>query len=201
MAKTGKGSEAGPQLIAPRFSTPLKPVIATEGSGSEFRAKYTGDPEPMITWFRNNEPVPLNRGFEVGHANGECWLKIASVAKEHVAEYKCEASNPAGKASSVSNLVIKPSSGKIVPVPSGAVGVLSTGGIDGNGNAKSGRVTKAPQILQKLSAINARTGENVKFVLQFDGEAQINWLFNGKPLTGNEYKVRKFHNEIINSFV
>lgn len=136
--------------------------------------------------YRNNEPVRPSRGYEVGHSNGECWMKIASVANEHVAEYKCEASNPAGKASSVSNLVIKPGAGKIVPVPAGAVGVLSTGG---ETSSKNGRPVKAPQILQKLSAINARAGENVKFVLQFDGEAQITWTFNGKPLTGNEFKV------------
>lgn len=111
-------------------------------------------------------------------------MKIASVGKQAVAEYKCEASNPAGKASTVSNLVIKPTAGKIVPVAAGnccsfkqslicrrpgATGVLSTGDVASG----HGRPMKAPQILQKLSAINARPGENVKFVLQFDGEAQI----------------------------
>lgn len=113
-------------------------------------------------------------------------MKIASVNHENVAEFKCEATNPAGKASSVSNLVIKPGAGKIVPVPAGAIGVSSTGGQISTTTIKS---TKAPQILQKLAAINAKTGENVKFVLQFDGQAELIWLFNGKPLSGNEYKV------------
>ena len=38
--------------------------------------------------------------------NGEATLKIESVRQEDVAEYKVEASNPAGKASSVANLVL-----------------------------------------------------------------------------------------------
>jgi len=120
-------------------------------------------------------------------------LKIAGLAKHHVAEYKAEALNPAGKASSVANLVIKPGAGKIMPVPSGAVGSFSGGETDSTTiiitTVKSGG-SIAPQILQKLSSINARTGENVKFVLQFDGTSpQITWLFNGKPLAvGPEFK-------------
>jgi hypothetical protein len=73
--------------------------------------------------------------------------------------------------------------GKIVPVPSGAIGVGSTG----EGGVQTVKSNKAPQILQKLSAINARAGENVKFVLQYDGQAEISWTFNGKPI-GPEQK-------------
>lgn len=61
----------------------------------------------MIRWYRNNEPIKVGRAFEVGHTGNEAWLKISNVAHEHAAEYKCEASNPAGKASTVANLVLK----------------------------------------------------------------------------------------------
>ena len=43
----------------------------------------------------------------MGNANGEAWLRISDARQEHVAEYKCEANNPAGKATTVANLVLK----------------------------------------------------------------------------------------------
>ncbi|KAI6199682.1 hypothetical protein M3Y96_00652800 [Aphelenchoides besseyi] len=186
LSKTGKGPEAGIELVAPRFNTPLKPLVVSEGQSTEFRANFTGDPEPMMRWYRNNEPIRPSRGYEVGHSNGECWMKIANVGQEHVAEYKVEASNPAGKASSVANLVLKPRAGRIDPVPAGAVGRLS-----GTGDVMSPtRTTRPVKIIEKLRAINGRAGENIKFVLQFDGDpVETTWTFNGKPLPdGKEYK-------------
>ena len=46
--------------------------------------------------------------------------------------------------------------------------------------------SKSPQFLQKLSAINARAGENVKFVAEIDGDPQptVSWQFNGRQLYG-----------------
>ena len=90
LARTGQGAEAGPQRVAPRFNAPLQPVAVSEGASCEFRAKYIGEPEPTIRWYRNNEPIRVNRGYETGHSNGDCWMKIASVSQDHVAEYKGE---------------------------------------------------------------------------------------------------------------
>lgn len=59
LTTTGKGAEAGPKLEAPRFSAQITPVVGNEGANAEFRAKYTGAPEPTIRWYRNNEPVKL----------------------------------------------------------------------------------------------------------------------------------------------
>lgn len=63
--------------------------------------------EPTIRWSRNNEPVKPGKNLETGHANGEAWLKLSGLSQEDVAEYKCEAINPAGKATTIANLVLK----------------------------------------------------------------------------------------------
>ena len=63
--------------------------------------------EPTIRWYRNNEPVRKSQGYEISQNNGEATLKISSTQQEDVAEYKVEASNPVGKASSVTNIVLK----------------------------------------------------------------------------------------------
>lgn len=76
-------------------------------------------------------------------------------------------------------------SGRIAPVPAGAVGTASSEGFSA-APSKTAKASKAPQFLQKLTSINARAGENVKFVSEFDAEPlpDISWNFNGKPLTG-----------------
>lgn len=113
-----------------------------------------------------------------------------------------EATNPAGKATSVSNLIlnrksivlsnrllhsiIAASAGRIAPVPASAIGKFV------QGSNESGRPPRAPMVLQRLPNINARSGENVKFSVVFDGEPQqIEWTTsNGKPIVdGDRYKV------------
>ena len=82
-------------------------MLGQEGANSEFRAKYTGEPEPTIRWSRNNEPIKRNDRVDFGNAEGDAWLRISGLTQEDVAEYKCEAINPVGRASTVANLVLK----------------------------------------------------------------------------------------------
>uniref|UniRef100_A0A7E4ZS77 Immunoglobulin I-set domain protein n=1 Tax=Panagrellus redivivus TaxID=6233 RepID=A0A7E4ZS77_PANRE len=202
LSKTGKGAEAGPKLEAPRFLAQIQPLIVNEGQSAEFRAQYSGAPEPTIRWYRNNEPIKPGRNYETGHGNGEAWLKILSANQDDVAEYKVDAINPAGKAATVANLVVKPPAGKLAgPVKPGTTTTttVTTGGTTkskqtagANGSVKQASGPKAPQFLQKLSAINARAGENVKFVADIDGSPlpTVTWQFNGRPLTnGRDHKI------------
>ncbi|CAD5224125.1 unnamed protein product [Bursaphelenchus okinawaensis] len=151
----------------------------------------------MVRWYRNNEPIKPGRSYETGHSAGEAWLKIASVSQEHAAEFKCEASNPAGKASTVANLVIKPTSGKIGLVPASATGTIVSEG-PSSAQSKTTQAAKAPQFVQKLTSINARAGENVKLVAVIDGQPlpNITWNFNGKALTG-AHKATQEGNKVI----
>ncbi|PIO69613.1 immunoglobulin I-set domain protein, partial [Teladorsagia circumcincta] len=106
LTQTGKGSEEGPRYEAPRFTTQIQPLIVDEGKSATFTAKFTGFPDPAIRWYRNNEPIKRSAGHEITQTKDEAKLTITAVQQEDVAEYKVEASNPAGKASSVANLVL-----------------------------------------------------------------------------------------------
>ncbi|KAK0408252.1 hypothetical protein QR680_003855 [Steinernema hermaphroditum] len=185
LAKTGQGQEAGPRIEAPRFVAQIQPVVADEGKAAEFRAKYTGSPDPAIRWYRNNEPIKPGRNYDFGQANGEAWLKILQCSQEDVAEYKCDAVNPGGKATTVANLVLKPKGGKIMMTTRASGSTAGTTQVAANGAPKTGG-SKAPQFLSKLSSINARAGENVKLVAEIDGDPQptVAWQFNGKPIYG-----------------
>ncbi|KAK6020611.1 immunoglobulin I-set domain protein, partial [Ostertagia ostertagi] len=111
LTQTGKGSEEGPRYEAPRFTTQIQPLIVDEGKSATFTAKFIGFPAPAIRWYRNNEPIKRSAGHELlvfrsPRRKDEAKLTITAVQQEDVAEYKVEASNPAGKASSVANLVL-----------------------------------------------------------------------------------------------
>uniref|UniRef100_A0A1I8A3Q6 Titin n=1 Tax=Steinernema glaseri TaxID=37863 RepID=A0A1I8A3Q6_9BILA len=179
------GQEAGPRIEAPRFVAQIQPVVADEGKAAEFRAKYSGSPDPAIRWYRNNEPIKPGRNYDFGQANGEAWLKILQCYQEDVAEYKCDAVNPGGKATTVANLILKPKGGKIMMTTRASGSTSGTTQAAANGAPKTGG-SKAPQFLSKLSSINARAGENVKLVAEIDGDPQptVAWQFNGKPIYG-----------------
>ncbi|CAD6198030.1 unnamed protein product [Caenorhabditis auriculariae] len=185
LQKTGKGTEEGPRYEAPRFTTQIQPIVVDEGKTASFSAKFSGFPEPMIRWYRNNEPVKHSSGYEVSQSKGEAVLRITGVKNEDVAEYKVEASNPAGKASSVANLVLTPRSGRIAKT------TITRGG-SAAVQSSDRPATDSPHFISKLSDISARQGHTVKFVAEVDGDPMptVMWQFNGKPLAaGRDVKI------------
>ncbi|UMM33610.1 hypothetical protein L5515_007025 [Caenorhabditis briggsae] len=187
LQKTGKGAEEGPRYEAPRFTSQIQPIVVDEGKGAQFSAKFSGFPEPTIRWYRNNEPVKHSDGYEISQSKGEAILRISGTKNEDVAEYKVEASNPAGKASSVANLVLTPRSGRI------AKSTISRGGSAAYQSTDKA-AADAPHFVAKLSDISARQGHTVKFSAEVDGnpEPSVIWQFKGKPITAsNNVKISR----------
>ncbi|KAK5971106.1 hypothetical protein GCK32_009033 [Trichostrongylus colubriformis] len=183
LAQTGKGSEEGPRYEAPRFSTQIQPLIVDEGKTAKFTAKFTGFPAPTIRWYRNNEPIKRSAGHEITQTKDEATLTIAACQQEDVAEYKVEASNPAGKASSVANLVLTPKVGRIAKT------TITRGGMVTYDDKPA---SDAPHFVSRLSDISARQGHTVKFACDIDGNPMptAEWLYNGKPLpTSKDIKI------------
>ncbi|VDK66159.1 unnamed protein product, partial [Onchocerca ochengi] len=205
LARTGKGAEAGPRLEAPRFQFQIQPVVVAEGAPAEFRATYTGSPEPMIRWYRNNEPIKKTKYFEMSQSKGEAVLRITKCYQDDVAEYKCEATNPAGKATSVANLLLQPKGG-IVTRTTAAASSSAAGAVPNGVIADSAQIKKkapssgAPQFISKLSDITARPGHTVKFVAEISGNPPptVAWQFNGKPLhDGRDHKISLIGNKAV----
>uniref|UniRef100_A0A915PRJ2 Ig-like domain-containing protein n=1 Tax=Setaria digitata TaxID=48799 RepID=A0A915PRJ2_9BILA len=213
LAKTGKDAEVGPRLEAPRFQAQIEPLVVAEGAPAEFRAKYTGSPEPMIRWYRNNEPVKKSKYFEMSQGKGEAILRIIQCYQDDVAEYKCEATNPAGKATSVANLLLLPKGGVVtrttIVASSSAAGQIPTKTTaNGIQSKKVVPSSGAPQFLTKLSDVTARpayfifvpSGQSVKFAAEISGNPQptVAWQFNGKPLyDGRNHKISLTGNKAV----
>ncbi|VDK45179.1 unnamed protein product [Anisakis simplex] len=189
LATTGQGAEVGPRLEAPRFQSQIQPVIAQEGGPAEFRIKYTGSPDPVIRWYRNNEPVKESKFLTLTQAHGEAVFRISQCYHEDVAEYKVEASNPAGKAISVANLTLSPKTGAARQVIATKTGAKAG---PPQPPPKTKPLSGSPQFISKLSDITARPGHTVKFVAEISGDPQpsVAWQFNGKPIyNGRDHKI------------
>ncbi|VDN06754.1 unnamed protein product [Thelazia callipaeda] len=203
LAKTGKSAESGPRLEAPRFQIQIQPTVVTEGAPAEFRAKYSGSPEPMIRWYRNNEPIKKSKYIGMSQDKGEAFLRISQCYPDDVAEYKCEAINPAGRATTVANLLLQPKGG--VVLRSTTLGSSSAAGDAPNeGFTQTPQIKKGPsgipQFLSHLSDITARSGHTVKFVAEISGNPQptVTWQFNGKPIyDGRNNKISLIGNKAI----
>uniref|UniRef100_A0A7I4YU80 Ig-like domain-containing protein n=1 Tax=Haemonchus contortus TaxID=6289 RepID=A0A7I4YU80_HAECO len=179
LTQTGKGSEEGPRYEAPRFSTQIQPLVVDEGKPATFTAKFSGFPAPAIRWYRNNEPIKRSAGHEITQTKDEAKLTIAACQQEDVAEYKVEASNPAGKASSVANLVLTPKVGRIAKT------TITKGGMVAYDDKPA---SDAPHFVSRFSDISARQGHTVKFSCDIDGNPMptAEWLYNGKPITASK---------------
>ena len=71
---------------------PLDTTV-TEGEGVYFRIKVSGEPQPIVTWYHDGEPVKTDYAHEI-EADGS--LAIPSTELKHSGVYKAVAANHHG---------------------------------------------------------------------------------------------------------
>lgn len=90
--------------VAPHFV--LRPVDNTmaEGSTAVFQCDATGDPTPIITWYKNGGPLPNNGRFEILDSGRT--LRISQVSRADRDVYTCRAESAAGRMEASAELLI-----------------------------------------------------------------------------------------------
>jgi Immunoglobulin I-set domain. len=93
---------------APKFTKPLKPVIAEAQSPATLKATVTGRPTPSICWYRGKEEILPDNGhtMEFNPTTGECVLSISEATPQDEAVYSVKAVNTFGRAECRANLVL-----------------------------------------------------------------------------------------------
>lgn len=85
-------------MTPPKFDTSLSPNREVcDGDKLELECVVSGDPEPKVTWLKNNEVVTSSEILEVKYKNGVAKLIINEVFPEDAGTYVCQAKNTAGK--------------------------------------------------------------------------------------------------------
>ncbi|XP_078700406.1 obscurin-like isoform X2 [Branchiostoma floridae x Branchiostoma belcheri] len=73
----------------------------------EFKCRATGQPPPDVLWYRGARKLRSDADFVVTYEKGEVSFLIKKVNKSSSGEYKCVASNPAGKSTTTARLAVK----------------------------------------------------------------------------------------------
>ncbi|XP_037939332.1 uncharacterized protein LOC119672375 isoform X4 [Teleopsis dalmanni] len=149
------------QMIPPRFVRQLESGKAIEGSTYQFSCAVSGNPLPIVQWYKNDKCIDDSPDYIINYNNGEATLRFEEVFLEDDAVYTCSASNPAGIEHCSASLLVEP----LEP-------------------------TELPHFKIPLTNAMARIGQKIKLEALVGGIPQpdIFWLHNGKPYYPREIK-------------
>jgi hypothetical protein len=145
--------------IKPTILSDITNITAIRDESVEFNIKATGNPQPTIRWFKNEneEILPINSDFQLIHdtSSNTFSLKINKCKPEYQGDYSAIITNSGG--------TIKSKKGKLT-------------------------VTKSPEFLEKPTSIDINENDLTEFRAKIDAypSAKITWLFEGKPVTAKD---------------
>ena len=77
-----------------------------EGNAAKFKCRATGEPDPTIEWFKDDEPVETSKTLKASVIGDMYTLAISETTLEDEGEYKCVARNDVGSASTTAELLV-----------------------------------------------------------------------------------------------
>lgn len=93
----------------PEFREKMKPFNAVEGETTTFSVQVTGNPQPLIDWYRGKEHLEEDERIEMlrNGERGVYSMTIKDTVPEDAGVYKCIARNDEGEASCKAALAVK----------------------------------------------------------------------------------------------
>ena len=177
----------------PEFLKELKPVEVVEGSDVEFEVQVQGNPEPDVSWLRNNVLIEPGDRYEETRVEDVHRLIIHETIPEDSGEVKCQAKNDVGSVQSVAQLVVKPDEGK----PSGVIEEVSVSHtvevqsevpLEGVlGVPKQEKSLLPPEIVKSPQDLTVTEGDTARFEVEVFGHPapDVEWFSNGAKIEGN----------------
>lgn len=86
---------------------PLSDVSVLDGDLSELYCRVSGNPLPVVQWFKNDLCIDAVPNYEITYNNGDAKLLIKNTALDDTATYTCIAVNPLGTLSTSAALKVK----------------------------------------------------------------------------------------------
>lgn len=152
---TVKESRSPDGLIPPHFIKELADAAVVEGMPHSFECQVSGNPLPLISWFKNDQCIDNSTDFLIMYNNGFCTLHVEDAAIDYSGRYTCRAANPAGQVACSANLQVLSS------VPS-----------------------ERPSFVVPLCNVMARAGQKLRLECTVNGKPtpEVSWLHNGKTI-------------------
>ncbi|XP_043103008.1 obscurin [Puntigrus tetrazona] len=96
-----------PTWTAPCFEQHLTDYPSRLGQTVKLVCKITGTPKPVIKWYKDGHAVKEDEHHITSEGQlGACYLVVTSVTEADSGQYMCYATNPAGNASTLANIMI-----------------------------------------------------------------------------------------------
>ncbi|ESO99782.1 hypothetical protein LOTGIDRAFT_141571, partial [Lottia gigantea] len=105
--KLFKPEQPPAQKSVPYFSQELNNVRVKEGESVTFEIRVHGYPEPIIRWFRNDQPVESSPDYEISYSQNLHRLTIIEVFPEDAGRFKCVASNALDSKTTECHLIVE----------------------------------------------------------------------------------------------
>nr|UEK51414.1 titin-like protein 1 [Parasacculina yatsui] len=140
----------------PKVLNPPKLVQARLGEGTSLRVKFSGRPEPSITWMKDGLVLTSDHHIKVEKSCGEAILRLDAIQENHAGTYFCCVENSSGKTDSSIQLSVLPGA----------------------------KTEKQPVFIRPLEGADCRVGGSVSFECTIEGysPSEVEWLLNDKPL-------------------
>ncbi|XP_022670614.1 titin-like isoform X6 [Varroa destructor] len=139
----------------PQVTDGIKDLTVKQGQPATFRCRIPAAPTAQVKWYRGDNLIKQSRYYKLSGENHVYTLKISEVFPEDEGEYRCEATNRAGTASTSAFLKV----------------IVS----DGN---------ESPPTLGHLSDLTATEGQSVTFTTQLAGtpRPKVTWYKGGQVI-------------------
>ncbi len=91
----------------PTFTVQIQPVKCSEGREVSFNYKTSGQPIPVVKWFKGAFQIQPSRNcIVIANPDGSGFINIKNIKQEDSGLYTCKASNQFGEASCSAELVV-----------------------------------------------------------------------------------------------
>lgn len=95
------------RTLRPELIGQIMDSEAFEGEQASFNVEFTGDPKPVVEWFRGSEKIEHGGRYKITTKDTSHTLTICDLTRKDSGTYTCIASNEAGKTTLRSYLGVK----------------------------------------------------------------------------------------------
>ncbi|GIY64293.1 twitchin [Caerostris darwini] len=154
-------------MAAPTFKEGLSDLKIKDGEALTLKCAVTGDPDPQIEWFKNDEQLHSSDIIDLKYKNKVATLSIGEVFPEDEGTYVCKATNSLGSVSTSGKLTILPMEKK---------------------KAAKGGSGKPPRIMKHLQSRQVKDGDAVTLIctVKCASSFDVVWLHNEKEIKNSK---------------
>lgn len=170
-----KKEEKRESKVAIYFASKLSDRVVAEGSKVKLTC-YLEGADPMVKWFKDDQPVVYSPKCKQSNFNGVCTLELTSVVAADSGLYKCYARNPSGEVNTTANLQVfaSPDAGDTPPTFTRAIKDTYHANINEINLSCHVRGLPTPAITWVKDGVSIEPSEKFQQIYLQDGTCELN---------------------------